>query len=99
MQATSLCREHHVTAWRETSLTTHAPTCCDHAVSAPNPLGNCAIPTCKETRKCRFHCIVVLLIGAPSTWGYSRYWGYRTTGAIGFTLPIILVPWLLGVFR
>lgn len=43
--------------------------------------------------------LIVLAIGALPTWGYSRSWGYRPTGGIGLILLIILVLWLLGVFR
>ena len=43
--------------------------------------------------------LIILLIGALPTWGYSRSWGYRPTGGIGLILLIILVLWLLGVFR
>lgn len=43
--------------------------------------------------------LILLLIGALPTWGYSRSWGYRPMGGIGFILVIILVLWLLGVFR
>ena len=43
--------------------------------------------------------LIILLIGALPTWGYSRSWGYRPTGGIGIILLIVLVLWLLGVFR
>ncbi len=43
--------------------------------------------------------LIILLIGALPTWGYSRSWGYRPTGGIGLILLIILVLWLMGVFR
>ena len=43
--------------------------------------------------------LILLLIGALPTWGYSRSWGYGPTGGIGDILLIILVLWLLGVFR
>lgn len=41
-------------------------------------------------------------VSAAPVWGrfgYSRSWGYRPTGGIGVLLLIILVLWLLGVFR
>ena len=61
-------------------------------------------PHAKEIRKMSLSLLVVivliiLLIGALPTWGYSRSWGYRPTGGIGLILLIILVLWLLGVFR
>jgi hypothetical protein len=43
--------------------------------------------------------LIILLIGALPTWGYSRSWGYRPTGGIGIILLIVLVLWLLGVFH
>lgn len=43
--------------------------------------------------------LILLLVGSLPTWGYSRSWGYRGTGGIGFILVIILVLWLLGVFH
>ena len=43
--------------------------------------------------------LIILLIGALPTWGYSRSWGYRPTGGIGIILLIVLVLWLLGAFR
>ncbi|MGN6706302.1 MAG: DUF3309 family protein [Rhodanobacter sp.] len=43
--------------------------------------------------------LVILLIGALPTWGYSRSWGYRPMGGIGVILLIVLVLWLLGAFR
>ena len=43
--------------------------------------------------------LILLLIGALPTWGYSRSWGYRPTGGIGLILLIILVLWLLGMFH
>jgi hypothetical protein len=43
--------------------------------------------------------LIILLIGALPTWGYSRSWGYRPMGGIGVILLIVLVLWLLGVFR
>jgi hypothetical protein len=42
--------------------------------------------------------LVLLLIGALPTWGYSRSWGYRPFGGLGAILLIILILWLLGVF-
>jgi hypothetical protein len=43
--------------------------------------------------------LIILLIGALPTWGYSRSWGYRPTGGIGIILLIVLALWLLGVFH
>jgi hypothetical protein len=42
--------------------------------------------------------LVLLLIGALPTWGYSRSWGYRPVGGLGVIVVIVLVLWLLGVF-
>jgi uncharacterized membrane protein len=43
--------------------------------------------------------LVILVIGALPTWGYSRSWGYRPMGGLGLVLLIVIVLWLLGVFR
>jgi hypothetical protein len=61
-------------------------------------------PTCKGHTNMSISLLVVivlilLLIGALPTWGYSRSWGYGPTGGIGVILLIILVLWLLGVFH
>ena len=61
-------------------------------------------PTCKGNTNMSISLLVViililLLIGALPTWGYSRSWGYGPTGGIGVILLIVLVLWLLGVFR
>jgi hypothetical protein len=40
--------------------------------------------------------LVLLLIGALPTWGYSRNWGRAPSGALGTILLIVLVLWLLG---
>jgi hypothetical protein len=42
--------------------------------------------------------LVLLLVGAWPSWGYSRSWGYGPTGGVGLILVIVLVLWLLGVF-
>lgn len=41
--------------------------------------------------------LILVLIGALPTWGYSRGWGYAPTGIIGTILIILLILWLLGV--
>jgi len=41
--------------------------------------------------------VVVLLIGALPTWGYSRKWGYAPTGGLGFILVVIVILLLMGV--
>ena len=40
--------------------------------------------------------LIVLLIGAMPTWGYSRGWGYGPSGGLGLILIIILILWLMG---
>jgi hypothetical protein len=35
--------------------------------------------------------IVLILIGALPTWGYSRGWGYYPSGGIGLILIILLI--------
>jgi uncharacterized protein DUF3309 len=43
--------------------------------------------------------LVLLLIGALPTWGYSRSWGYRPVGGLGLIVLIVIVLWLLGMFH
>ncbi|WP_374656717.1 DUF3309 family protein [Phenylobacterium sp.] len=40
--------------------------------------------------------LVILLIGALPTWGYSRSWGYFPTGGLGLVLVIVLILVLMG---
>ena len=40
--------------------------------------------------------LILLLIGALPSWGYSRGWGYFPSGGLGLVLVIIIVLVLLG---
>jgi hypothetical protein len=40
--------------------------------------------------------LVLLLIGALPTWGYSRSWGRAPSGGLGLVLVIVLVLFLTG---
>lgn len=40
--------------------------------------------------------LVLLLIGALPTWGYSRGWGYVPSGGLGLVLLIVLILVLMG---
>jgi len=40
--------------------------------------------------------LVLLLIGALPTWGYSRNWGRGPSGGLGLVLVIVLVLFLMG---
>ncbi|PZO77751.1 MAG: DUF3309 domain-containing protein [Mesorhizobium amorphae] len=40
--------------------------------------------------------LVLLLIGAFPTWGYSRGWGYGPSGILGVVLVVLIVLLLLG---
>jgi hypothetical protein len=40
--------------------------------------------------------LILILIGALPTWGYSGGWGYGPSGVIGVILVIILILVLLG---
>jgi hypothetical protein len=40
--------------------------------------------------------LVLLLLGALPTWGYSRGWGYYPSGGLGLVLVIVLVLVLIG---
>jgi hypothetical protein len=41
--------------------------------------------------------LILLLIGALPSWGYSRSWGYRPVGGLGVILIIVIVLLLMGV--
>jgi len=40
--------------------------------------------------------LILLLIGALPSWGYSRSWGYFPSGGLGLILVIIIILVLLG---
>ena len=40
--------------------------------------------------------LILLLVGALPTWGYSGNWGYGPSGMLGLVLVIILILVLLG---
>lgn len=40
--------------------------------------------------------LVLLLLGALPVWPYSRSWGYRGSGLLGFLLVIVIIAALLG---
>jgi hypothetical protein len=40
--------------------------------------------------------LVLLLIGALPTWGYSRSWGRGPSGVLGLVLVIVLALFLMG---
>lgn len=40
--------------------------------------------------------LVLLLIGALPTWGYSRGWGYFPSGGLGLLVLILLILLLTG---
>jgi len=40
--------------------------------------------------------LVLLLIGALPTWGYSRSWGRGPSGLLGLVVFIVLILLLLG---
>ena len=40
--------------------------------------------------------LILILIGALPSWGYSRDWGYYPSGGIGLVLIIILILVLMG---
>jgi hypothetical protein len=40
--------------------------------------------------------LVLLLIGALPTWGYSSGWGYYPSGGLGLLLVILVVLLLMG---
>ena len=40
--------------------------------------------------------LILLLIGALPTWGYSGGWGYYPSGGVGILLIIVVVLLLVG---
>lgn len=40
--------------------------------------------------------LVLILVGALPTWGYSRSWGYGPSGLVGVLVVILLVLLLMG---
>ena len=40
--------------------------------------------------------LILLLIGAIPSWGYSRSWGYFPSGIIGVVLVIVIILVLMG---
>lgn len=40
--------------------------------------------------------LIILLIGALPSWGYSRGWGYFPSGGFGLVLLIIIILVLMG---
>lgn len=40
--------------------------------------------------------LIILLIGAMPTWGYSRGWGYYPSGGLGLILLIVIILLLMG---
>jgi hypothetical protein len=40
--------------------------------------------------------LVLALLGALPSWGYSRNWGYLPSGGLGLVLVILIVLVLLG---
>ncbi len=42
--------------------------------------------------------LILLLIGAIPSWGYSNKWGYGPSGVLGTILIIVIILVLLGKF-
>ena len=40
--------------------------------------------------------LILLLLGALPTWGYSRGWGYGPSDIIGIILIVVIILWLMG---
>jgi hypothetical protein len=40
--------------------------------------------------------LILLLVGALPSWGYSRAWGYGPSGGLGLIVVILVVLLLLG---
>ncbi|HET9764480.1 MAG TPA: DUF3309 family protein [Casimicrobiaceae bacterium] len=44
-----------------------------------------------------FIIVILLLIGALPTWGYSSGWGYYPAGGLGLLLIVLLVLAVVGI--
>jgi hypothetical protein len=44
-----------------------------------------------------FIIVILLLLGALPTWGYSSGWGYYPAGGLGLLLIVLLVLAVMGV--
>lgn len=40
--------------------------------------------------------LILLLVGALPSWGYSRNWGYFPSGGVGLILVVLVILVLLG---
>jgi hypothetical protein len=40
--------------------------------------------------------LILILIGALPSWGYSRNWGYAPSGLLGVALVIVIILMLTG---
>ena len=40
--------------------------------------------------------LILLLLGALPTWGYSRGWGYGPSGIVGVILLIVIILLVMG---
>ena len=40
--------------------------------------------------------LILALIGALPTWGYSRGWGYFPSGILGLILVVLIIMLLMG---
>jgi hypothetical protein len=40
--------------------------------------------------------LILLLVGAVPSWGYSRGWGYGPSGILGVILIIVIILLLMG---
>ena len=40
--------------------------------------------------------LILILVGALPTWGYSRGWGYAPSGGVGMIVVILIILLLMG---
>ncbi|MGE5720880.1 MAG: DUF3309 domain-containing protein [Sphingomonadales bacterium] len=40
--------------------------------------------------------LVILVVSALPSWGYSRGWGYYPSGVLGLTLIVVVILLLMG---
>jgi Protein of unknown function (DUF3309) len=58
--------------------------------------GNSPTPYTSAMRNILLIVLILLLIGAFPSWGYSSGWGYYPFGGIGLVLLIVLILALMG---
>jgi uncharacterized membrane protein len=87
-------------ALRETAYATAAehpgPWIAEHLPSLPAHVGPLIHEELSMLGTIVLVVLVLMLLGALPTWGYSRSWGYAPTGILGLLVVIALIMLLTG---